>query len=108
MKHDIVQLQFAFEVPARRKTGVEMMWIRAMSNEVRASTMAILAARPGEWLKWRDFRAVIDGQRIGACFGHILAAYAREGAVLERKVYFGAECPSSPDYAGYGHEWSAA
>ena len=89
--------------------GVRQRWDRAMQPDVAEAALAIAAARPGEWLTWSAFRAVIDKYQIGFCFGQVLARLVRAGQIEERKVYFGrgvsAEKPGSPNYEGFGHVW---
>lgn len=107
---------FPAPAPASALAGgppsVQRTWGRATAPAVRDETLAILAARRGEWLSWRDFRTVIDRHQISSCFGHVIGCFAREGLCQERNVYHGkginAERPGSPNYAGFSCEWSAA
>ena len=91
--------------------GVELMWERASSPAVESAILDVLAARQGEWLGWCNFRAVIDKYQISSCFGHVLSGMARAGVIREQTVYhgkgIGAEKPGSPNYQGFGHQYSA-
>lgn len=100
-----------FPAPARRIGGgppsVHAMWERAKSPAVRDDVLALAGARKGEWLRWSDFRAVIDKHQISAHFGHILFGYSREGLIEEKAVYYGSEHPG-PEYKGFYSMWRLA
>lgn len=101
-----------FVEPEAPQRDVERKWQLAFSPEVERVILATLAARRGEWLKFRDFRLLIDQFDIGCCFGHTLGAIHRKGLIEERKVYYnqgiGGDTPGSGHYQGYYHEWRSA
>jgi hypothetical protein len=84
----------------------------AFTEPVKLDLLAVAASRPDDWLRWRDFRVVMERHQIGFCMGHVLFQLVQEGRLQEKKVYFGkgieAERPGSPDYKGNGTEWRAA
>jgi hypothetical protein len=108
---------FAPEVEVKRicgggPPGVQKRFHLAFTEPVKLELLAVAASRPGDWLQWNDFRAVMERHQIGFCMGHVLYQLVREGRLQENKVYLGkgieAERPGSPDYKGYRNEWRAA
>ena len=91
--------------------SVAQAWARARTPAVEGDILDALAARKGEWLWFRDFWAVIDKHQISCCAGHTLSRMARAGLIRERAVYYGngigAEKPGSPNYQGFGCQYSA-
>ena len=89
---------FAAEV---RRDSREIMWERAFSTDVDQAVMAIFAAKPAEWLEWKDFKSVINKYKISSCFGHVLYWISRHGKTIEKHIYFGADHPGLPNYLGF-------
>lgn len=91
--------------------SVQRLMELAFTEPVKLELLAVAAAHPGEWLKWRDFKAPMEKHDIGFCMGHVLCALVRDGRLLEKTVYLGkgleADRPGSPDYQGYTHHWMA-
>lgn len=108
---------FEPEAPVKRRLGggppdVQRRLELAFTEPVKQELLAVAVARPDDWLKWNDFRAVMEKHKIGFCMGHVLSHLVREGRLQEKAIYFGkgleAERPGSPDYMGYTHNWKAA
>lgn len=96
------QLQL-FETPPApvRRDPREVKWELAMSIEVEREVMAICAAKPDDWLEWRDFEPVWRKHSIGSYFGHALGRIARRGLINEKPIYYGSEHPSLGNYRGF-------
>lgn len=108
---------FALEEPVEMRLGggppgVQRRFQLAFTEPVKLELLAVALARPDDWLKWPDFRVVMEKHQIGFCMGHVLGQLVREGRLQEKKVYFGngleADRPGSPDYKGYRTDWKAA
>lgn len=98
---------FAPTPPAQNLTFVQRMWTVAFSDEVRAEVLAIIAARRGEWLDWRDFRPVIEKYKISSWFGHVLFRLVQENLILEQQRYYGSQHPWEGNYLGFGCRYAA-
>lgn len=89
--------------------GVQRRFALAFTEPVKLELLAVAAARPDEWLAWRDFRAPMEKFQISFCMGHVLHALVREGRLQEQVIYLGtgigAEKPGSSDYKGFKCNW---
>jgi len=103
---------FEPQTTAVMRDARDLMWERALSQEVEIALIELAAARPDDWLGWSDFHAVMNEYQIGSCMGHVLGRIARAGLLREQKVFLGkgigAETPGSGNYQGYTHKWRAA
>ncbi|MGK5080505.1 hypothetical protein [Janthinobacterium sp. HLX7-2] len=88
-----------FEVP--RRDSREITWELAFSRSVEVAVLAVFAARPDEWLDFRDFKKVIEKYKIGCCFGHVLSHISRAGKTVPKNIYFGSDHPGTPNYLGF-------
>lgn len=92
--------------------GVQRRMEFAFTEPVKLELLAVAAARPDEWLDWKDFAGPRDKHDIGFCMGHVLFALVREGRLQEKHIYLGkgleADRPGSPDYHGYKSNWKIA
>ena len=96
--------------PCGMSRSVAQAWARARTPAVEKDILDALAAHKGEWLWSSDIWAVSDKHQIGCWFGHALWCMARAGLIREQIVYYGkgigAEKPGSPNYQGFGHQYS--
>jgi len=103
---------FPTPAPQVRRDYRDVLWELAFSPAVKDELVAVAHARTGEWLGWDAFASVRERHKIGFCMGHVLSCLVREGRLLEKRIYYGkgigAEHPGSPEYRGFGHEWSLA
>ena len=87
-----------FETPQR--DGRVVRWELAFSSEVEVAVLAIFEARPDDWLDWSDFKKIIEKNKIGFCFGHVLFQLSTRGKIMRKDIYFGSDHPSKPNFLG--------
>ena len=88
-----------FEV--ERRDGRDVRWELAFSCGVEAAVMAAFESRPNEWLRFSDFRKIIEKYQISFCFGHVLGKLSRQGKIAAKNIYYGSDHPGKPNYIGY-------
>lgn len=80
----------------------------ARSPHVEAEILAIVRARPGEWLTVWDLSSVTQRHDIGANLGHVLHEICSKGLIDERISYFEGIPPSAKGYIGFQCQFRAA
>ena len=87
-----------FETPHR--LGRDIAWDLAFSKEVESAVLAIFESRPDDWLDWADFKKIIEKNKIGFCFGHVLFQLSKRGTIVRKDMYFGSDHPGKPNFLG--------
>lgn len=87
-----------FETP--RRLGRDIAWDLAFSKGVESAVLAIFESRPDDWLDWADFKKIIEKNKIGFCFGHVLFQLSKRGTIMRKDIYFGSDHPGKPNFLG--------